>query len=93
MSESPYSSGDCHFFRVSGSTSSVAYCAQGWLRTPEVGQKLDRYGALDIPELDYVMYHGYDGNYVTSVFGLDEQESEAATTANRQYRMSKTVVI
>lgn len=80
--ENPHSNGGTgHFLRVQGAESSVAYCAQGWLITPTQGQTLTRYGSLEIPELDYVMYHGYDGNYVTSVFGLDEQESEAATTA------------
>ena len=79
--ENPHSNGGTgHFLRVQGAESSVAYCAQGWLITPTQGQTLTRYGSLEIPELDYVMYHGYDGNYVTSVFGLDEQESEAATT-------------
>ncbi len=76
-----YPGGDGHFFRVSGSASSVAYCAQGWLRTPNVDQELDRYGTLDIPELDYVMYHGYDGEVVTSLYGLDKKRSEAATAA------------
>lgn len=78
----PYSSkGEGHFIRVTDTETHVAYCAQGQLVTPAVGQKLTRYGELDIPELDYVLYHGYDGTAVTSIFGLDEQKSEAATTA------------
>ena len=82
LPSNPHSSdGEGTFIRVSGPTSSVAYCAQGWLLTPEVGQHLERYGSLEIPELDYVMYHGYDGKVVTSVYGLDEQRSEAATAA------------
>ena len=82
LPSNPHSSdGEGTFIRVSGPTSSVAYCAQGWLLTPEVGQRLERYGSLEIPELDYVMYHGYDGKVVTSVYGLDEQRSEAATAA------------
>lgn len=68
------------FIRVDGATSPVAYCAQGWLVTPKVGQSLTRYGALGIPELDYVLYHGYDGKTVTSIYGLNETRSEAATT-------------
>lgn len=68
-----------HFIRVDGPASPVAYCAQGWLIMPKEGQKLERYGSLEIPELDYVLYHGYDGELVTSLFGLDEQKSEMAT--------------
>ncbi len=78
--ENPYSSGgNGSFIRVDGPTSSVAYCAQGWLITPKAEQTLEFYGSLEIPELDYVMYHGYDGEIVTSLYGLDEQKSEAAT--------------
>ena len=68
-----------HFIRVDGPASPVAYCAQGWLIMPKEGQKLERYGSLEIPELDYVLYHGYDGELVTSLSGLDEQKSEMAT--------------
>lgn len=68
------------FIRVDAAASPVAYCAQGWLVTPKVGQSLARYGALGIPELDYVLYHGYDGKTVTSLYGLNETRSEAATT-------------
>lgn len=78
----PHSKGGTgHFIRVEGPTSSVAYCAQGWLITPPEGQSLECYGSLEIPELDYVMYHGYDGTMITSVYGLDEQRSEMATMA------------
>lgn len=78
----PYSYGGAgSFVRTSNGTTPVAYCAQGWLITPQEGQKLERHGDLDIPELDYVMYHGYDGETVTSLYGLDEEQSEAATTA------------
>lgn len=68
------------FIRVDAAASPVAYCAQGWLVTPKVGQSLQRYGALGIPELDYVLHHGYDGKTVTSLYGLSETRSEAATT-------------
>lgn len=78
----PYSYGGTgHFIRTDQADSPVAYCAQGWLIIPQEGQVLERHGAIDIPELDYVMYHGYDGVTVTSVLGLDEERSEAATTA------------
>lgn len=78
----PYSYGGTgHFIRTDQEDSPVAYCAQGWLIIPQEGQVLERHGAIDIPELDYVMYHGYDGVTVTSVLGLDEERSEAATTA------------
>lgn len=78
----PYSYGGTgHFIRTNQTDSPVAYCAQGWLIIPQEGQVLERHGAIDIPELDYVMYHGYDGVTVTSVLGLDEERSEAATTA------------
>ena len=66
---------------VNAGTGNTAYCAQGYLRISEVGSTFTRYGSLDIPELDYVMYHGYDGKVVTSLFGLDELESQVATTA------------
>lgn len=82
LPSNPNSSGsEGRFIRVDGPTSSVAYCAQGWLKTPTVGQTLEWYGSLEIPELDYVLYHGYDGAVVTSVFGLDETRSESATAA------------
>lgn len=82
LTKNPYShSGASSFIRVEGPTSSIAYCAQGNLITPKEGQTLERYGSLEIPELDYVMYHGYDGEMTTSLDGLDEQKSEAATAA------------
>lgn len=59
----------------------VAYCAQGYLGYPKPGQTLERYGSLGIDELDYVLYHGYDGEVVTSVDGLDARKSESATMA------------
>lgn len=73
------SDGHGKLIRVEGQN--VAYCAQGFLSYPEVGQKLTRYGSPEIPELDYVVYHGYDGNMVTSVAGLDKGKSESATMA------------
>ncbi len=59
----------------------VAYCAQGALGYPKPGQTLERYGSLGIDELDYVVYHGYDGVVVTSVDGLNARKSESATMA------------
>lgn len=73
------SDGHGKLIRVEGQN--VAYCAQGFLSYPEVGQKLTRYGSPKIPELDYVAYHGYDGKVVTSVAGLDKGKSESATMA------------
>ena len=73
------SDGHGKLIRVEGQN--VAYCAQGFLSYPEVGQKLTRYGSPEIPELDYVVYHGYDGKVVTSVAGLDKGKSESATMA------------
>lgn len=73
------SDGHGKLIRVEGQN--VAYCAQGFLSYPEVNQKLTRYGSPEIPELDYVIYHGYDGKIVTSVAGLDEGKSESATMA------------
>lgn len=77
--DNPYSTGSMHFIRGSAGTGNVAYCAQGWLRQPVVGQKLEHYGDLKIPELDYVLWHGYDGEVIDSVYGLDAGRSEAAT--------------
>lgn len=77
--EDPYSERANHFYRTDRGTGGVAYCAQGWLRTPLVGQSLERYGSLGIPELDYVMWHGYDGEMVTSLYGMDRTRSEVAT--------------
>lgn len=70
-----------HKFRLSGSggTNGIAYCSQGYLVTPVVGHVLERYGDLGIPELDYVLYHGYDGQIVTSLYGLGADRSELAT--------------
>lgn len=73
------SDGHGKLIRVGGE--GVAYCAQGFLSYPEVGQKLTRYGSPEIAELDYVTYHGYDGKVVTSVAGLDKGKSESATMA------------
>lgn len=77
----PDSDGERHRFRVSTniSTGGIAYCGQGYAISPEAGAVLNRYGSLDIPELDYVMYHGYDGVEVTSLDGLSAVESEHAT--------------
>lgn len=77
----PDSDGERHQFRVSTdiSTGGIAYCGQGYAISPEAGAVLNRYGSLDIPELDYVMYHGYDGVEVTSLDGLSAVESEHAT--------------
>lgn len=73
-------SGNGSFLRLgAGTTGNIAYCAQGWLRTPEVGQTLELYGSPGIPELDYVLYHGYDGTVVTSVAGLSADKSELVT--------------
>ncbi|MDY2777097.1 MAG: SpaA isopeptide-forming pilin-related protein, partial [Collinsella sp.] len=77
--DNPFASSSTHFLRVSAGTGNVAYCAQGWLICPKVGQSLERYGSLGIPELDYVMWHGYDGSVVRSLYGLDAKRSEAAT--------------
>lgn len=76
----PYSYGGTgSFVRTDDASSPVAYSAQGWLVAPREGQRLERHEPLDIPELDYVVYHGYDGKTVTSIYGLDEEQSEAAT--------------
>lgn len=77
--EDPYSERANHFYRTDQGTGGVAYCAQGWLRSPSVGQSLQHYGSLGIPELDYVMWHGYDGEVVTSLYGMDRTRSEVAT--------------
>ena len=59
-----------------------AYCMSGYFADPVVGQTLTRYsGNLGIKELDYVLYHGYDGVTVTSVGGLNAMRSIAATQA------------
>lgn len=79
--DNPHSTGSSRFIRVDKGTGSVAYCAQGWLLTPKTGQTLERYGDLRIPELDYVLWHGYDGEVVDSVYGLNATRSEAATAA------------
>ncbi len=72
--------GHANSFRMNaGTTGNIAFCAQGYLVTPQVGQKLTRYGGLSIPELDYVLYHGYDGEVVTSLAGLTAEKSELAT--------------
>ena len=79
--QNPFTPNRTHFFRVNQGTGRIAFCAQGWLKTPGVGTSMDYYGSPGIPELDYVLYHGYDGVYVTSIEGLDAQRSEAATAA------------
>ena len=66
---------------VNTGTGNIAYCAQGYLRISQAGATFTRYGSLGIPELDYVMYHGYDGEVVTSIYGLDALKSQVATTA------------
>lgn len=66
---------------VNTGTGNIAYCAQGYLRISQAGSTFTRYGSLGIPELDYVMYHGYNGEVVTSVYGLDALKSQVATTA------------
>ena len=66
-----------HVFKVNDS---VAYCASSYLGNPAVGDTLDRYdGAVGIPALDYVLYHGYDGVTVTSLGGLSADDSRLAT--------------
>lgn len=77
----PGSDGERHRFRVSTDISigGIAYCGQGYAISPEAGVTLTRYGSLEIPELDYVMHHGYDGVEVTSLDGLSAVESEHAT--------------
>lgn len=68
------------FFRVTGGgTGSAAYCAMASMKAPRNGDSCAYYGSLGIPELDYVMYHGYDGEVVTQIYGLDEKRSKAAT--------------
>lgn len=81
ISDNPYTGGSGHFMRVDQGTGNVAYCAQGWLRTPLAGQSLEKYGGPGIPELDYVLWHGYDGTVVASLEGMDRARSEAATAA------------
>lgn len=66
-------------YRANTGTGGMTYCAQGYLSSPHEGDALTRYGSLNIPELDYVMYHGYDGAFVTSLYGLNEKDSETAT--------------
>lgn len=68
------------FFRVTGGgTGSAAYCAMASMKAPRNGDSCAYYGSLGIPELDYVMYHGYDGEVVTQIYGLDQKRSKAAT--------------
>ncbi len=74
-------SADGHGNLIRADNGNVAYCAQGYLSYPKVGQTLERYGSLGIDELDYVLYHGYDGKVVTSVDGLSAGKSESATMA------------
>lgn len=62
-----------------GSTGNIAYCAQGNLSSPTLDQVLEYYGSPGIPELDYVLYHGYDGKVIKSIYGLDPKLSESAT--------------
>ncbi|MBQ3267301.1 MAG: VaFE repeat-containing surface-anchored protein, partial [Atopobiaceae bacterium] len=62
----------------------VAYCISSFLASPSVGDTFTYYGTasqLGIPALDYVLYHGWDGDYVTSVGGLDREKSIVATQA------------
>ncbi|QWT17586.1 hypothetical protein KPC83_07080 [Collinsella sp. zg1085] len=69
-----------NFFRVDvPTTGHIAYCAQGFLKAPETGQRLEQYGSPNIPELDYVLFHGYDGEVVRSLESLDAAQSESAT--------------
>ena len=74
-------SSDGHGSLIRVEDGKVAYCAQGYLGYPKPGQTLERYGSLGIDELDYVLYHGYDGEVVTSVDGLNARKSESATMA------------
>ena len=74
-------SSDGHGKLIRADGGQVAYCVQGALGYPQPGQTLERYGSLGIPELDYVVYHGYDGKIVTSLEGLNERKSESATMA------------
>lgn len=72
--------GELSSFRLdAGTTGNIAYCAQGYLISPRQGQTVSRYGNPGIPELDYVLYHGYDGEVITSLSGLSAEKSEHAT--------------
>lgn len=72
--------GELSSFRLdAGTTGNIAFCAQGYLVSPRQGQTVTRYGSPGIPELDYVLYHGYDGEIVTSLSGLSAERSEHAT--------------
>ncbi|MBE6469003.1 MAG: hypothetical protein E7001_03360 [Coriobacteriaceae bacterium] len=72
--------GELSSFRLdAGTTGNIAFCAQGYLIGPREGQTLTRHGDPGIPELDYVLYHGYDGEVVTSLDGLSAERSEHAT--------------
>lgn len=79
--DSPYqTSSPTTFMRMdAGTTGNVAFCAQSELWTPGKGSVMEYYGSPGIPELDYVLYHGYDGEVVTSLYGMDAERSEAAT--------------
>ena len=63
----------------------VAYCISSYLDSPQLGDTFTLYdgtaSSLDMPALDYVLYHGYDGKTVTSVGGLDAMRSIVATQA------------
>lgn len=74
------STANSHNMRVDANvTGRITYCAQGWMISPLAGQVLEYYGSPGIPELDYVLYHGYDGEIIVSVDGLDAARSESAT--------------
>lgn len=70
-----------HFAHATQGTGGAAYCAQGYMRSPVAGDTFANAGWPGIPELDYVLYHGYDGQVVTSVHGLTGNEARAATVA------------
>nr|WP_306792795.1 prealbumin-like fold domain-containing protein [Collinsella urealyticum] len=68
------------FIRVDGnSAGNIGYCAQGYLKIPLEGQRLTSGGKLGIPEVDYVLYHGYDGEIVREIGGLQGERAELAT--------------
>ena len=70
-----------HFAQADQGTGGAAYCAQGYMRSPAAGMTFANAGSPGIPELDYVLYHGYDGQVVTSVYGVTGGSARAATTA------------
>lgn len=70
-----------------GGTEYVAYCAEAVNEAPSTGAEYTLQSEpISIPELDYVLYHGYDGKTVKHVAARDgsllsEDRSRAATQA------------